>query len=125
MSNETFELTNEYISQILEDQEIYSMIMEEYMLDEEEILLHKKLGTLNKLWELTESINDIVMTDKFLYMEDDITTNANSERIYEFGISIHDLNGIFIGQQQGDLSDCLTLYSNNYDILYEELTTNY
>ena len=122
MSNETFELTNEYISQILEDQEIYSMIMEESMLEEEEILLHKKLGTLDKLEDLIQTIEYIISTDKFLYMEDDITTNANSERIYEFGIRIHDLNGIFYGEQVGDLGRPSTLFSDDENVLYEELS---
>ena len=122
MSNETFELTNEYISQILEDQEIYSMIMEESMLEEEEILLHKKLGMLDKLEDLIQTIEYIISTDEFLYMEDHVMSNHNSDMMYEFGIRIHDLNGIFYGEQVGDLGDPSTLFSDDENVLYEELS---
>ena len=122
MSDERFELTSEYISQILEDQEIYSMIMDSTIHEEEEILRHKKLGTLDKLEDLIQTIEYIISTDEFLYMEDHVMSNHNSDMMYEFGIRIHNLNGIFYGEQVGDLGDPSTLFSDDENVLYEELS---
>ena len=122
MSDERFELTSEYISQILEDQEIYSMIMDSTIHEEEEILRHKKLGTLDKLEDLIQTIEYIISTDEFLYMEDHVMSNHNSDMMYEFGIRIHNLNGIFYGEQVGDLGNPSTLFSDDENVLYEELS---